>query len=105
MNKEKVIEKLQVFAELARQTVDVREIIFYGAWQKGLAKADDEIEVAVVVDRLGPDDDFIECRERLDNLAVSVDKRIEATLIERKKGDLMGFYGNLQKNGMFIFKA
>lgn len=103
MERAELIEKVKEFAGLIKKDFPVKEVILFGAWLEGLAKEDDEIEVAVVFDRLGRD--LLESREILLELGRTIDPRMEPVIIEREVKDPVGFYREVLENGEIVFQA
>ncbi len=103
MDRKALLEKMKLYADLVFEEHPVKQVILYGAWLEGLAYDDDEIEVAVVFDRLK--DDMLDTREKLQALGQQVDPRIEPTIIEQSKEDVIGFYKEVLENGHMVREA
>jgi predicted nucleotidyltransferase len=102
MEKKELAEKIKQFALLVKKELPVRMVILFGAWLEGLAREDDEIEVAVVVDLL--EEDYVESRAKLVQLGRTVDRRIEPIIIERERKDPVGFFQEVLDNGRVIWQ-
>ncbi len=100
MHRKLLTKKLSDFAREAGEKFPLKQVIFYGAWQKDMAHEDDEIEVAVIFDLL--EEDLLEVREKLESMARVYDSRIEITIIERDLEDKYGFYRNLSQSGQIL---
>lgn len=102
MDKKELAEKIKQFALLVKKEFPVRMVILFGAWLEGLAREDDEIEVAVVVDLL--DEDYVESRTKMVKLGRTIDRRIEPIIIEKKRKDPVGFFQEVLDNGKVIWQ-
>ncbi len=103
MDRKALLETVKLYADLVFEDFTAKQVILYGAWLEGLAREDDEIEVAVVFDRLK--EDMLETRGKLQVLGQQVDPRIEPTIIELNKKDIVGFYKEVLENGHIAREA
>ncbi|MCP4154171.1 MAG: hypothetical protein GY757_40975 [bacterium] len=104
MNREELLEKVKQFGVKACIEFPVKKVILFGAWLEGIAKDNDEIEVAIVLDRLREEDDYVLAKFKLEELAAEVDHRIEPVIIETAKGDIVGFYKEVMDNGQIVLE-
>lgn len=102
MDKEKVIERVKQYSDLVRQNFSVKKIILYGSYNKGSARKDSDIDVAVVLSSI--DEDFLMSESKLFRLRRNIDARIEPILLE-EKNDKSGFLEEILKTGEIIYSA
>lgn len=103
MHRKILLKKVEDFAREAARRYPVSQVILYGSWLEGLAREDDEIDVAVIFEHL--DDDLLEVREALTQLAAGIDPRIDPTIVESDIDDEVGFRDEVMKNGKVIYPA
>lgn len=102
MDRKAAIEKIQQYAELIKNEYTVKMVILFGAWLEELAREDDPIEVAVIFDSL--EDDYLEVEDKLQKLGWKIDNRIEPTIIETEREDMIGFLEEVKENGHIIYR-
>jgi predicted nucleotidyltransferase len=100
MDKSYVIECVRAFAERARQSMDVQQIILYGSYAKGTATELSDIDVAVIT--RAPADDWLEASTQLFRLRRDIDLFIEPVLID-SSSDRSGFLEEIRKTGEVIY--
>ncbi|WP_319586311.1 nucleotidyltransferase domain-containing protein [uncultured Desulfobulbus sp.] len=100
MDKSYVIECVRLFAEKARQNMDVRQVILFGSYARGTATDLSDIDVAVVTNT--PVDDWLEASTSLFKLRRDINLSIEPVLIE-PSSDRSGFLAEIQKTGELVY--
>ncbi len=103
MDRTAVIEKTKQYAGLIERDFPVKMVILFGAWLEELAREGDPIEVAIIFDSL--EDDYLEVEEKMQKLGRDVDQRIEPTIIETERGDMVGFLKEVKENGHIVYQA
>lgn len=102
MDQRKVINIVKQFGELVRQNYQVNQIYLFGSYAKGNAKEESDIDVAIVLDKIG--DDCLEQSTKLFQLRRKVDLRIEPILLELNN-DISGFLEEIQNNGILVYQS
>ncbi|HHE39153.1 MAG TPA: nucleotidyltransferase domain-containing protein [Candidatus Cloacimonetes bacterium] len=102
MDQRKVIKIVQQFSELVKQNYPVKQIYLFGSYAKGTAKEESDIDVAVVVKKIG--EDYLEQTTKLFQLRRKIDLRIEPVLFE-KDNDISGFLEEIQSNGVLVYNT
>lgn len=88
MSINEVKTKLRLYAEVLRQNnVVFSNLYLFGSYGCGQAKADSDIDVAVVVQKAGTNASAFELESKLWILAPKVDARIEPFLLEKRDLD------------------
>lgn len=103
MDKKEVIEKVKRYTALIKEYFSVKMVILFGSYSRGNPGEASDIDVAVVVDKIG--DDWLESEARLNRLRRSVDLRIEPVLIEKDEEDPEGFFEEILNTGEIIFQV
>ena len=98
----KVIEIAKEYAEKVKAHFPVRMVILYGSYAKGTFTKLSDIDIAVVVDKIGRD--YLKISADLFNLVREVNKRIEPILLSPSQ-DRSGFLESIIKYGKIIYKA
>lgn len=98
----KVIEIARIYAEKVRNYLPVRMVILYGSHVTGTETKSSDIDIAVVIDKIGGD--YLKLSAELFNLVRDVNKHIEPVLLCRSK-DRSGFLESVIKNGRIIYKS
>jgi predicted nucleotidyltransferase len=101
MDKSYVIECVRSFAERARQSMDVQQVILFGSYAKGVATEYSDIDVAVVVDTIA--DDWLEKSSHLFRLRRDIELSIEPVLIASSV-DRSGFLDEIRKTGELVYE-
>ena len=101
MDKSKAIEKVRLFAEKARQNLDVEQVILFGSYAKGTATGDSDIDVAVIIRK--PVTDWLEAAKSLFKLRRDIDLAIEPVLIDASSKDRSGFLEEIRRTGELIY--
>ncbi len=105
MSKKETVENVKQYSELIRDILQVRSVILQQSYRGEEDRPDGEIEVAVIVDHLGEEEDYIELKHKLTELARQLDPRIEVELIESDKDDPTGFFDQIRKTGEVIYPS
>jgi len=87
---------------LVKQNYPVKQIYLFGSYAKGTAKEESDIDVAVVVKKIG--EDYLEQTTKLFQLRRKIDLRIEPVLFE-KDNDISGFLEEIQSNGVLVYNT
>ena len=102
MDQRKVINIVKQFGELVRQNYSVNQIYLFGSYAKGNAKEESDIDVAIVLEKIG--DDYLEQSTKLFQLRRKIDLRIEPVLLELNN-DISGFLEEIRSNGILVYKT
>lgn len=100
MDKGYVIECVRSFAERARESLDVQQVILFGSYAKGTATELSDIDVAVITGSLT--DDWLEASTNLFRLRRDINLSIEPVLID-SSSDRSGFLEEIRKTGEMIY--
>ena len=100
MDKEEVYEKATEYAALVGKEIKPLKVILYGSYAKGNWKEESDIDIAVIVDKVG--DDFLEQGALLYRLRRNIDDRIEPILLE-ENSDKSGFLDEILKHGKIVY--
>lgn len=88
MSINEVKAKLKLYAEVLRQNkIAFSNLYLFGSYGCGQAKADSDIDVAVIVQKTGTKSNAFDLESKLWILAPKVDARIEPFLLEKKDLD------------------
>jgi len=99
MDNEEILAKLRQYKKLLSQQLKFDKLILFGSWAKGTARAESDIDVAVVVN--GIQGDFFSTRPLLWKIRRQVDDRIEPVLLDEDH-DNSGFLHEIMKHGITI---
>lgn len=99
MDNERILVKLRQYKKLLAQQMQVQQLILFGSWARGSARAESDIDVAVVVD--GIKGDFFSTRPLLWKVRRQVDDRIEPVLLDKSRDD-SGFLDEIMEHGIII---
>ena len=97
----KVIEIAKQYADKVRTHLPVRMVVLYGSYAKGTFTKLSDIDIAVVVDKIGRD--YLKISVDLFSMVCDIDKRIEPILLSPAH-DRSGFLENIIKYGKIIYK-
>ncbi len=100
MDKDYVIECVRSFAERARESMDVQQVILFGSYAKGTATDLSAIDVAVITS--SSTDDWLEASTHLFRLRRDINLSIEPVLID-SSSDRSGFLEEIRKTGEMIY--
>lgn len=98
----KIVVIAKRYAEKVKTIVSPQMVILYGSHVKGKARAESDIDIAVVLDKAPAD--YLETSSNLCGLVRDVDTRIEPVLLI-KGYDRSGFLESVLKQGRIIYKA
>jgi len=96
------IDTVKKYSRIVRQHFPVKAVILFGSYAKGTARIDSDIDVAVIVDRIG--DDYLDSAAKLCYLRNDLEDRIEPVLLEAGN-DPGGFLEEIWKTGKVIYNA
>jgi predicted nucleotidyltransferase len=101
--REYIIDKVRDYKKLvdAAFPVKIDQCYLFGSHAKGTTRKDSDIDVALVVEQLNDDYDFLKTTPILWKLTREVDDRIEPILIARDT-DYAGFIDEIQRTGILI---
>jgi uncharacterized protein len=100
MDKSYVVDCVRTFAEKARRTLDVRQVILFGSYATGTATQDSDIDVAVIT--TAPVTDWWEASTDLFRLRRNIDLSIEPVLLDASS-DRSGFLEQIRRTGEVIY--
>lgn len=104
MSMQDVIDRVKQLSHSIKEKLTVEMVILQSNYQGEEGRADGIIDVAVVVDLLKADQDYIEVRDQLARTAQRIDPRMEIDLIESERGDPTGFFNEIRKTGRVIYE-
>ena len=99
MDREQAVRIAANYARQVRNFINPSDIILYGSYAKGNAGPDSDIDIAVVFDTF--DGDYWKTVQKLHELTISVDTRIEPVLLQRKS-DPAGFVEVVRREGLRV---
>ena len=99
MDKATVIDHVKTYADLVRRNFDVKSIMLFGSYARGVARNESDIDVAVIMDKL--DGDWITTASKLHKLARNIDINIEPVILLTSH-DESGFLEHVMKTGEVI---
>ena len=102
MDKETVIDRVKIYADVVRENFLIQKIVLFGSQVRGTATDDSDIDVAVVFKRI--DEDYLETAAKLFYLRRNIDSRIEPVLFEEGH-DPSGFLEEILRTGEVIYSA
>ncbi len=105
MSKQDVVDRVKAYAAKICKTLNVKMVLLQQSYPGEFDKSDCEIEVVVVVDLLNEDQDYIEIRAQLEEMAHDVYQNLDPVLVEEAKEDLTGFYNEIRKTGEVIYNT
>jgi predicted nucleotidyltransferase len=101
VDKEQVVEKVRRYAEAVRTDFDVKKIILFGSYAKGIEHEDSDIDVAVVMDTAP--EDWLRSAAELYRRAGDIDHNIEPHMLtEPDNGS--GFLEEIESTGQVIYQ-
>ncbi len=101
MDNSQVLELVRRFAERARESLDVREVILFGSYARGTATETSDIDVAVVIDT--PVDDWWEASTKLFQMRRDLALALEPVLLDAS-ADRSGFLEEIRRTGQVIYR-
>lgn len=102
MDKETAIARVKQYADAVRKSFPVKKVILYGSHARGKARGHSDIDVAVVVRKVGGD--FLISERKLFKLRRDIEPMIEPVLLE-EDNDPSGFLAEILKTGEVIYSA
>ncbi|MCP5048549.1 MAG: hypothetical protein GY940_15370 [bacterium] len=105
MGKQQIIEKVTQFADSIKAMLQVKMVILERLYPGEENNPDGVIDVAVVVEHLRDDEDYIQLKLDLGRLAKQIDPRIDIDIIEEERQDITGFYNEIRKTGDVIYSG
>ena len=102
MDKSTVLKTAQHYAQIVAGELKPSAILLYGSYAKGNARADSDIDVAVVFD--GFNGDWLETSARLWKLRRDISDYIEPVLLDRTH-DPSGFIADIFKTGEVLYST
>ena len=101
--RETIINKVRIYRDLVKSSSSIKidQCWLFGSYAKGMPCKHSDIDVALVVERIGDDYDFFDTEPLLWKLTRKVDDRIEPVLIARDT-DYAGFLDEIQRTGIKI---
>lgn len=103
MDYQQAIEKTQEYANLVLQSFQPKMVVLFGSYARGTAHADSDIDVAIIFDALGDQDNILEMSHQLHKLRRTIDSRIEPIIIDLES-DRSGFGDTIMRTGKTIYK-
>ena len=100
MDKGQAIDCVRSFADKARETLDVQQVILFGSYVKGTAREDSDIDVAVIT--AAPVDDWLATAAELFRIAGDISLDLEPHLMD-SASDRSGFLAHLRRTGEVIY--
>ena len=99
MDREQAVRIAANYALCVRSVISPNDIILYGSCVKGNASIDSDIDIAVVFDTFCGD--YWTTVQKLHELTMSVDTRIEPVLLE-DSNDPSGFVETVRREGLRV---
>jgi len=96
MDREQAIRIATDYASHVRSIINPTEIMIYGSCVKGNARVDSDIDIAVIFDKF--EGDYWKTVQKLHELTIFVDTRIEPVLLENSN-DPSGFVETVRHEG------
>jgi uncharacterized protein len=90
------------YSNLVGEHYTTKKIILFGSYAKGNARAESDIDIAVVMDY--PENDWLKISSSLHRLKTSIDMRIEPILLSPLR-DPSGFLEEINKYGINLSKV
>ena len=99
MDREQAVRIASDYARRVRNLINPSDIILFGSYVRGDAEADSDIDIAIVFDTF--DGNYWQTVQKLHELTISVDTRIEPILLE-SSNDLSGFVSVIRREGLKV---
>ena len=96
MDREQAILIATNYAKHVLSIINPSEIVLYGSCVNGNSNADSDIDIAVIFDVF--EGDYWQTLQKLHELTISVDTRIEPVLLEARN-DPSGFVESVKREG------
>ena len=104
MGHQQIVEIVREYAEKVNGFLPVKMIILERNYPGEENNPHGVIEVAIVLERLRDEDDYIDLKLKLGRLAEEVSPRIDTDIIDLDKKDPVGFYNQIRKTGEVIYQ-
>ena len=98
MDKEQAINLAKRYKEMVAEKLPLKALYFYGSYSKGNYRADSDIDIAVIVERL--DDDYFKDTPLLWKLRRKISNLIEPVLLTEDMDNPL--YCDIRKTGILI---
>ena len=99
MDREQVIKIASSYAEVVRSIINPSDIILFGSYINGNTDSNSDIDIAVVFDIFTGD--YWQTIQKLHELTMSVDTRIEPVLLD-VNNDPSGFVKAVRREGLKV---
>ena len=99
LDKATVVKMAEKYAAEVTKMIDAQAVVLFGSYVKGTAKADSDIDIAVVVN--GFNDDYLEISKQLYRLRRNISADIEPVLLDLSK-DSSGFVAEILRTGQIL---
>ena len=99
MDREQVVKIASDYARHVREIINPSDIILFGSCAKGSVSANSDIDIAIVFDTY--DGDYWQTVQKLHELTISIDTRIEPVLLEYNN-DPAGFVETVRREGLIL---
>jgi predicted nucleotidyltransferase len=98
-----IIDKVKIYKELVKTSfpINIEQFYLFGSYAKGIPHKDSDIDVALIVEHLDENYNFLEIEPQLWRLKRQVDYRIEPHVIARDT-DYAGFLDEIQRTGIEV---
>ena len=100
MDKKYAVNIAKKFSSEVKKLLPVDKIVLFGSFAKGTNHKWSDIDIAVVVKNT--DFDFFDMYQKLGNISLKIDTRIETLIIDRTK-DYSGFLKTINNEGIVIY--
>lgn len=100
MDKDYVINCVKEFAEKAKQTLNIRQVILFGSYASGTATEESDIDVAVIT--ASPVSDWLESSAELYRIGSKINLALEPHLFDSER-DRSGFLEEIRKTGEVVY--
>lgn len=102
MDKAAAIRIARRYSNSVRKRLPVRKVILYGSHVRGTARAESDIDVAVVMRGIG--EDFLDLATELYRLRSEINLHIEPILLDETR-DRSGFLEEVLRSGEVVYSA
>ena len=102
MDKEKVMELVEQYAQLVIKNMIVNKIILYGSYARGDYRKDSDIDVAVIIPKNTVSDDILSDMAKLFKLRRTISTDIEPILLINEE-DESGFLDSISEYGEVVY--
>jgi predicted nucleotidyltransferase len=99
MDQEQIIRIATNYARQIRDVIDPNDVILFGSYATGIFDENSDIDIAVVFDVFNGD--YWQTVQKLHELTISIDTRIEPVLLE-SRNDPSGFVMAVRREGLKV---